>query len=230
MLYRYSLIFLFVSISSCAGLGKSDADYTQPSIPDVKNSQVINQNFDDTWNRLIGNLSQKYFVINNVEKLSRIINVSFSTDSPEDYIDCGSASRTFIPGAGTGQPENYNYRVAAANTTYKIAMPNSQNPGFTVPAMARREMHLEGRTNIYVAPKEDKTEIKVNTRYILSGTVYYTSLINGANQSVKHPAHTFNTKTSSSNIQVAYGKTFNIKCVSKGVIESDIISAAQIEK
>src|SRR3546814_8710634 len=65
-----------------------------PTQPSLTNSRTVNAGFEETWDRLVRNLSSEFFVINNIEKASRIINVSFQTDAPERYVDCGVTHRT----------------------------------------------------------------------------------------------------------------------------------------
>ena len=151
------------------------------------------------------------------------MNVSFSTKEPSEYIDCGTTRRNFTPGFGAGEPEDYVYETAKGSTTFKMAVPNPQNPTLTMPFSVHRRTNLEGRTNIYLAPKGDKAEISVNTRYIFTQNLTATHLVSGQRTTEQGQAVSFNT-----------GKTGDtewggmvLECVSKGVIEEDIIKAAR---
>ena len=46
------------------------------------NEVVLPENFEVVWKRLVKNLSADFFVINNIEKASRLINISFSANQP----------------------------------------------------------------------------------------------------------------------------------------------------
>lgn len=89
---------------------KADLRYQSPTQTVFQNTAIVNSPFEDTWDRLIKNLSREFFVINNVEKVSRIINVSFYTDTPGDLIDCGMTTRTYQSGGGS--PETFTYVTA----------------------------------------------------------------------------------------------------------------------
>lgn len=110
----FSLFVLAISVASCATPGTSGRQYRDPiGVETVANEVVVRLPFSDTWDLLIGQLSKSFFVINNVEKVSRIINVSFSTDKPEEYIDCGTSERTF---QYANESQTYTYPVAGSNS------------------------------------------------------------------------------------------------------------------
>ena len=86
-----ALLFL---VGGCAG--SSTYHYTPPtSLITPHNEVTIDEPFDVVWDRMVKNLSADFFVINNIEKISRLMNVSFSTTSPGKYIDCGRSRRTY---------------------------------------------------------------------------------------------------------------------------------------
>ena len=93
----------------CATAAKTTFDYREPEQTAIGNEVAVDEEFENVWNRLVGQLAKGYFVVNNIEKDSRLINVSFATSDPESYIDCGESSRTFTQGK---KVENFNYKVA----------------------------------------------------------------------------------------------------------------------
>ena len=118
-----------------------------------------------------------FYVINNIERESRIINVSFNTNSPSDYVDCGRTRRTYTQGEKT---ETFDYAVADSST-YKMAGTKQPHPATFSYANVRRTPKLEGRSNIYVAPdasNPSSTVVSVNTRYIVTIKVYGEQLLN----------------------------------------------------
>ena len=221
-----SMLTCALFVTSCAGMGKGISTYKPPVEEEVSNSQEINSSFSETWDRMIGKLANHYFIINNVEKESRIINVSFSTDDPSDYIDCGRTRRTFVPGVGAGQEETKTYETATSSVSYKWAIPNPNAQGFTYPVIVNRNTELSGRTNIYLAPVDDgTTTINVNTRYVFTISGNLTHMMTG------QFGGNFESTTISFNTNEVGRRNFpqdnvTVKCVSKGIIEQDIIDAA----
>ena len=196
---------------------KNDLNYTPPKKYTIKNKEVINDKFEKVWNRLISNLSEKYFVINNVEKASRIINVSFSTSEPSNFIDCGDSLRT-IEFKESGKLEEFRYEVSRNGATYKLMRPVGR---VIITWIAERATSLQGRINIYVAPKFEKTEITVKTRYIFKAVATFSSTATGRIETKTTPDVIFNTNGT--------GKFKFLRCRSMGVIERDIMEAAKTD-
>jgi len=55
----------------------------------IENTIILDEKFAVVWDRLVENLAREFFVINNISKESRIINVSYSIIEPEGVVDCG---------------------------------------------------------------------------------------------------------------------------------------------
>jgi hypothetical protein len=161
----FCLTIFICLLSSCVAPGTSGVQYRDPmGAETVANEAVVRLPFSDTWDLLIGQLAKSFFVINNVEKVSRIINVSFSTDKPEEYVDCGTTERTF---QYAKESQTYTYPVAGSSS-FKTA--GKWGPYENLPSIGyfHRKTSLEGRIIVYVAPKDNDTIVTVNTRYILS--------------------------------------------------------------
>lgn len=75
-------------------------------------------------------LAKSFFVVNNIEKESRLINVSFSTETPEKYINCGRTTRTFKLG---DEVLTTSYDVAA-DSSYKFGHGTTANRQFSLVA------------------------------------------------------------------------------------------------
>jgi hypothetical protein len=151
---------IILSVTGCSTT--STSNYAPPDSNEIKNRRIVNQDFEQTWDRLVRELSADFFVINNIEKASRIINVSFSVSKPEEYVDCGISNRSFTN--PQGKTENYTYPSASTSSFWVGA---DQPPHF--PIALTRTTDLEGRVNIYVAPVQNtkQTEIVVNSKYSL---------------------------------------------------------------
>jgi len=124
----------------------------------IQNSVVINKGKDHVWKEMVPALGREFFVINNLDKESGLINLSYTGD-PEKYIDCGRIISTVQNARGE---RTYNFQGSKAYQEYEV---NHQGQLFFV----ARKMNLEGRMNIVIqeiAPNQ--SQITVNTRYVLS--------------------------------------------------------------
>jgi hypothetical protein len=238
---RIKMLLILVAgaflIQGCAKPATSTARYTPPTIKEVKNEVQVEEDFEIVWDRLVKNLSESFYVINNIEKASRLINVSFFTESPNDFADCGHSYRTFNQG-----PENKTYKYNSAQSCFiKVALPPVQQGFHQYPVVAniQRETGLEGRINIYVAPNQNGgTDVSVNTRYVFNlKTEGYTSIYNQYNQVVRKdniPANSdtcsFNTNKPGKTDIGSEGKKAILTCVSRGKLEEEILSFAKLQQ
>lgn len=208
---RIATVCVALMVSGCV---TSSSNYSGPSISGkVDNEVIIDEGFEVVWDRLVRNLSADFFVINNIEKASRLINLSFSSQSPSEFIDCGNTSRTFKNMAGT---QSYNY--ITANSSYYTTT-DANNQVFNVV----RSTELDGRVNIYVAPESGKTQVRVNSRYILNVNLAFTNALNQPAGS-KTGTWSFNTNAPFSKMYPETGDT--VRCTSTSEIEDRILRAA----
>lgn len=159
-------IVLSILLVGCASQGVNTAQFKEGESITVENEVTVSKPYSQVWDKFVRELSKSYYVINNIDKESRIINLSFNSNSPADFVECGSTTRTFTRG---DQKETYSYKVASS-ATFKAATPRQPHPAFHYYSVVRRTTNLEGRTNIYLAPDEtnpSKTRVAVNTRYVL---------------------------------------------------------------
>lgn len=207
MNFRTPSLIIAVAIAA-AGCATSTTNYTPPSEPKVTNTKFVNKPFDVVWDALVKELSGDFFVINNIDKNSRLINISFTSQRPSEFVDCGVTARTFTNARGD---QNYTYKTADSSS---FVSTNNQGHAFTV----RRNARLEGRTNIYVAPENNGTNITVNTKYVISVTTSATA-VDGRPAGTENFIFDPSTKQSFSN--------GNVTCVAIGTIEERILRAAQ---
>lgn len=187
-----------------AGCASSSFHYTPPATMTNKSTKHVEKSFDVTWNQLVKELSSDFFVINNIDKNSRLINISFSSQKPSEYIDCGQTSRTFTNARGTN---TYTYKTADSST---FSTTNPSGDAFNVD----RKTKLEGRSNVYIAPDGNGTEINVNTKFVLTIiTNAYT--FDGRGAGAQNSTVDFSTKHE--------GGGNDIRCISNGVIEHRIL-------
>ena len=97
---------LTLSITGCATQGVNSYKYTPPATSQVNNEVVVQEPYSQVWDKLVKEISKSFYVINNIDKESRIINISFSTNKPTDFIDCGNTNRKYTQG---NKVEAYDY-------------------------------------------------------------------------------------------------------------------------
>lgn len=199
------LVLVFSALSGCA---TSSNSYAPPvSATQVKNSGLINQPFDAVWDQLVRELSSDFFVINNIDKNSRLINVSFSSTHPSDLIDCGRTTRSFKNLRGD---QNITYDTAGSAT---YALTDNRGIAYHV----ARSTKLEGRANIYVAPDSNGTTVSINAKYVLDIT-QSTVRFDGVPGPMSKVTIDFSTKSPSG------AGNDGVVCQSRGVIERKILS------
>jgi hypothetical protein len=91
-----------IFITGCATQGVSTYKYTDNAPIQINNELVVSKPQSQVWDILVKELSKSFYVINNIDKESRIINVSFSSNAPSEYVDCGKTHRTYTQGDKTG--------------------------------------------------------------------------------------------------------------------------------
>jgi hypothetical protein len=227
-----SFAILAIGLAGCATQGTNSVNYTKHEPKTISNEIIVNQPYSQVWDKLVRELSKSFYVINNIDKESRIINLSFSTQKPTDYVDCGQTQRTFKQGDKT---ENFDYNVADSSE-YKFATPKQEAPAFSNFVIIRRNVSLEGRSNIYLAPLENdnaQTTVAVNTRYMLTLDTTgeeYAQHVNGnifRRGSIPHANPTviaFNTNNPTEHdFGVDNDGKVIVTCFSNGKLEQDVL-------
>ena len=216
----------------CATQGISRYLYYENTPVQVKNEIVVAKPYTQIWDIMVKEIAKSFFVINNIDKESRIINVSFSTNSPSAYVDCGKSHRTYTQGDKT---EVYDYDTAGP-AIYKVATGRQENKLLSYYAVVRREALLEGRSNIYIAPIEkdsNNTIVTVNTRFILTikekGGTFAENVNGGVFSTGLLPEQT-TTLTCDTNHPEQHNiyevEKITVTCFSKGKMENEILSMA----
>ncbi|WP_137917946.1 hypothetical protein [Hydrogenophaga sp. 2FB] len=231
---KVTLLASLLLIGGCATQGTSTHHYSESVKRKIANETTVDGAYSAVWDVLVRDLAKSFYVINNIDKESRIINVSFTSTDADDYVDCGRTQRTFAEGE---RVERYDYAVAS-KSTFKVAAQRQEHPAFSNYAVIVREPILEGRANIYVAPVPGdvaRTTISVNTRYILNIRVRgegFAKHISGNIQSrgrlpEETSTYTFNTGGSSSKDA---GNGVTVTCSSRGKLESEILGFVAMKR
>ena len=90
-----SSLVITIFISSCAvkkeKLTENIGKYVPPNIDDTnfKSSIITNKNFEETWTSIIDFVNDSFFKIENLDKESGLLELSFGSKEAENFIDCG---------------------------------------------------------------------------------------------------------------------------------------------
>ena len=148
------LLVLVLSLTGCIG-GK--ATYSDPwSVQESKTSIISPLAMDIVWKKMVSGIGDSFFVINNIDKESGFINVSYSGD-PCKFVDCGRINSDVSNAAGK---RNHNFPACKSYQQYETVV---QGQLF----FPKRSMSLNGRANVIIQEIEGGTHIKVNVRYIV---------------------------------------------------------------
>ncbi len=224
--YEKLTLILLISIfalGGCVAPATSIFHYKTNDQITVNNEKLINKPFETVWDELVRELAKSFFVINNVSKESRLMNVSFSSAFPEKYIDCGISARTFTDSQGQ---QKYNYAVAE-DSSYKVA--GESQPPFSFVHNVQRKTNLEGRINVYVAPEGGNTLITVNARYVFTVvTSGHTSTHNLYGQVMGRDALPSSIYTQSFNTNELSKDSDGAVCFATGVLEKEILDVTNL--
>ena len=202
-----------IALAGCAG----KVDYIRPTtqISPGQNTKVIQKPRDVVWATSVPALSKQFFVINNLDKSSGLINLSYSGD-PEKYIDCGRIT-SFVKNA-QGE-RTYDFAGAKAQQNYEV-----MNPGVGLFFLDRR-MSLEGRVNlIFEEVDANTTRVTANTRYVVTRTQIVRAAGGGFPQNSNNSI-SFNSGGSAPFPANQRGEF--AECTARGVLEQEVLSAVQ---
>jgi hypothetical protein len=200
-------------LAACAG----QVDYVRPSTTPSpgQNVKIIAKGRDAVWAASVPALGKQFFMINNLDKASGLLNISYTGD-PERYIDCGRIT-SFVKNA-QGE-RTYDFAGAKAQQNYEI-----MNPGVGLFFLDRR-MSLEGRVNlIFEEVGPATTQVTANTRYVVVRTQTARSAAGGM-PSNSSETISFNSGGGASFPANPQGQS--AECASRGTLEAEILSAVQ---
>ncbi len=91
-----------ILLSSCAvekkKLTENVGKYVPPNIDNTnfKNSVITNKKFDETWTSVIDFVNDSFFKIENLERDSGLLTLSFGSKEAKNFIDCGDFEYTLF--------------------------------------------------------------------------------------------------------------------------------------
>ncbi len=200
-------ILMTLSCLLICGCVSGQFQYTQPLKPVISqpNFVVLEKPKDIVWKELIPAVGKAFWVINNLDKASGLINISYQGD-PLLYVDCGSM-KSFVNHAGV--PRKYEFLGSSSDTFFETVEHGSI---LTV----RRKLSLEGRVNLILEElTPGQTKITASSKYILSKT----SILNpsGGTQYTEHDTISFNSNQGS-----VFSKGGTI-CYANGKLEASLL-------
>jgi hypothetical protein len=208
---KVAATFLVFFLVGCAG----KIEITRPTAPEAgTNVKLIAKPRDAVWNGAVPNLGKQFFVINNIDRSSGLINISYS-GAPEKYVDCGEFS-SYVKNA-RGE-RTYRFPGASANETYQAMVNNNL-------LNINRRMSVDGRMNlVFEEIGPNQTRVSANTRYVVNRQV---QIQNAQGQTAN--------RTDSISFNSGNGASFPpstndgqaVECVAKGTLEAEILSLIQ---
>ncbi|MEW6263352.1 MAG: hypothetical protein AB1641_09755 [Thermodesulfobacteriota bacterium] len=201
----YVLLTSFILVGCVTG-----SHYYQPPLPvtELDNSIIIDKNKEELWKQIIPSLASTFFVINNIDKSSGLINISYN-GNPEKYIDCGRLHFEI----NTPGKQIFDFPGASAYQRYMV----SPGPGQLF--HMERKLDLEGRINIVVQEiASNRTKLIINTRYIVKKKNHISN-VNGQLIQILEDSISFN-----SGQREKFGHGVETTCTPNGELEKQIIS------
>ena len=151
MINFLSSLVITILLLSCAvekeKLTENVGKYVPPNIDDTnfKNSVITNKNFDETWNSVLDFVNDSFFKIENIDKDSGLLTLSFGSKETENFIDCGDFEYTLF---FTGEEFKGSYIDYAKSGLLAV---------------------LEAKMNINIQKNDNEsTKISINTNYTYS--------------------------------------------------------------
>lgn len=199
-----------------AGCASSNFSYAPPGSRQVETTKTIARSRDAVWASAVPALGKDFFVINNMDKASGLINISYSGD-PHDYIDCGRMTGYFENASGR---RNFAFDGSDKDATYT----QYRNP---LLLNVRRQMNLDGRVNIiFETISANETRVTVNTRYVVQRNIAVRASNGMSDGRQDNVAFNSNSRGAFPEAGGGYGSA-RTECVATGKLERDILSLIQ---
>lgn len=154
----FCTLLVAIPLTGCVTGNRSYAPPVAKSALVAPNFKEVGTQKDEVWAALVSGLGSQFFVVNNMDKASGFINVSYSGD-PEKYVDGGEL---VFKVSNLRGPREYRFPASRANTQY-------ENVDRGILITVQRRLSLEGRMNVVVTDVvPGRTRVTVSTRYVLT--------------------------------------------------------------
>ena len=208
---RWIVTAIGCALSACAT--PTVTTYNAPlTVTQVRTFTIIDKPRAQAWDALVVELGKSFFVVNNMDRSSGFMNISYSGD-PQDYVECG-----FIEHSGklaNGQPAASRFPGNQSNVRYVAVAPSGAAIGID------RKMTLDGRVNVVVQEDgAERTRLNVTVRYAVTRSTQAMELATGRQAPPRSETVSFNT-----NGQGVFSDTDGnpLRCHSKGKFEETIL-------
>lgn len=143
-----------------AGCSSGKFTYIQPEKNYKTNNLIrIDKPRSEVWKKILPPLRSSVFIINNLDKNSGVINISYS-GNPEKYVDCGIIDSYVNDAQGE---RTYNFPASSEYQEYETIGDDDNL------YLMERKMNLEGRIKITVQEvSPDSTFVAVNSKYVVT--------------------------------------------------------------
>lgn len=144
-------ILIGTALSRCATTA-SQSTYQPPPVAKVVNEKTIDAPFEDVWKQTLSRIAQSFFTINNIEKDSGFLNLSYTGNSGI-YVDCGT---TVVAGQGGAQSLNFSESTSAVETV--------DTRGNTI--LTQTQAKLDTKMNlVFLRETDETTRVSINIQY-----------------------------------------------------------------
>ena len=146
-----SSLVMTILLSSCAveveKIRENVGKYVPPNIDNTnfKNSLITNKNYDETWTSVTNFVNDSFFKIENLDKDSGLLTLSFGSKEPENFIDCG----------------NFEYSLFFTGEEFKGSYIDYAKSGLLAVLEAKMNINIQKIDN-------ESTKISINTNYMYS--------------------------------------------------------------
>ncbi len=207
---KVGLIMIFVAlVSACA----DKLSYNPPSNTTPQTTErVVSISYDAAWDRIISNAGRKFFVINNIDKPSGFINISYSGD-PRQFVDCGA----FETRSSSGELKSSSPLARKSSTSRVNLLGDGDYFGDKLTFI--NEVTVDGRANVIVKKlTPTSTSVAVAVKYVIQRRVK--SFNNNKNITQDN---TYTTDFVSGGTGY-FSDNGNISCIGTGEFEAKLLS------
>ncbi|NRB37759.1 MAG: hypothetical protein HRU20_04735 [Pseudomonadales bacterium] len=195
------------ALAAVATLAACSSNYIQPVGPSIEYQSFVDTELFTVWNSMVKTLTAAGYTVKKLDKESGTMSLVFKSNKPGEFVDCGQ--RTL---AGNEEYKIRSLTFNPADSALYSTLDDDENLQNVV-----RSSNLKARASVFLAAHDDGTNIRINVNYDVYGRTKYYDKDNRFTDSTK-----FRYRLSTTD---AYeGK--NYVCVSRGVIEQQILDAA----
>ncbi len=199
--FTASALLALVATTGCS------SNYVEPQPQEISYQTFVEKPSFNVWDGMVKKLSASGFMVKKLDKNSGTMNLIYKSKKAGEYVDCGSLT--------TEPYEDKKIRSLTYNPADSALFSSVDDDDNIVNVVRSSEM--EAKASIFLAPDDDGTNVRINVKYDIKGRTKYYDQDNKFTQSKKF---TYNLSSNGG------FENSNISCVSRGVIEKQILDAA----